>query len=93
MLQKNLIRSKIRKNIKDLTVTERQNASQQITKLILNKLPSDSIHIAVYWPTKYEINSIPLIEFLLINHKSCYLPVINQHTQTLNFIKYTAILN
>ena len=97
MQQKKLIRTEVRKAIKNLTVIERQNISQQMTNLLLNVLTSvpynmllkNSKNIAVFWPTEYEINSIPLIKFLLLNNKSCYLPIINNNSQTLDFIKYT----
>ncbi len=98
MQQKKLMRAQVRQSIKHLTVIERQNISQQMTNLLLDILTSDpfklvfknSKNIACYWPTKYEISSIPLIKFLLLNNKSCYLPVINNNSKTLDFIKYTS---
>jgi len=97
MQQKKLIRAQVQKSIKQITVIERQNISQQMTNLLLTVLTSEpynillnnSKNIAVFWSTEYEINSIFLINFLLKQNKSCYLPVINNNSQTLDFIKYT----
>lgn len=88
-LLKHLIRSNIKKTIKSLSTLEKKQAAENITNLIkdyLNLLNSDYNHVACYWPTQYEINTISLIDFLLTNNKFCYLPII--YNNNLNFIQY-----
>lgn len=89
-LQKQIIRNNIRNTVKQLKFIEQQYAADSITNLIINylNLHTNYQNIACYWPTKYEINTVSLIKFLLDNNKSCYLPVINNKNSTLNFIKY-----
>ncbi len=93
--QKQLLRKQTRQTIKNLTTIERQYASLQITNLILSNLTekflnnTDTQNVACYWPTNHEINTIELINKLLINSIPCYLPVINDQTQALDFVKYT----
>lgn len=93
MYQKNSIRQQIRIAIKNLTVAERNMASKQMTARALSYLTKKSLgnikNIACYWPTKYEINTIELIDALIIQNKNCYLPIINENTNNLDFIKYT----
>ncbi len=93
MYQKNSIRQQIRVAIKNLTAAERNIAAKQMTALVLSYLTKKSLgnikNIACYWPTTYEINTIELIDALIIQNKNCYLPIINENTNTLNFIKYT----
>ncbi len=89
-LQKQIIRNNIRNTVKQLKFIEQKYAADSITNLIINylNLHTNYQNIACYWPTKYEINTVSLIKFLLDNNKSCYLPVINNKNSTLNFIKY-----
>ena len=89
-LQKQIIRHNIRNTVKQLKFIEQKYAADSITNLIINylNLHSNYQNIACYWPTKYEINTVSLIKFLLDNNKSCYLPIINNKNSTLNFIKY-----
>jgi len=93
MQQKKSIRTQIKQTLKNLPSTERQFASKQMTDLVLSKTPkkllNEVLHIAVFWPTILEINTTELINKLLINNKFCYLPVINQKTNKLDFVKYT----
>ena len=95
MQQKNLIRQQIKNKIKHLTIQQTQTASLQMTNLLLSYLNANqyllnnSKHIACYWATIYEINTIEFINHLLNNNKICYLPVINQISNTLDFIRYT----
>lgn len=89
--EKSLIRAQKREDIKKLTNEARQKAAIKVTDLIVTNILqniNNVINIACYWPTKHEISSKLLIEFLLDHNKNCYLPVINTN-QTLDFIKYT----
>ena len=50
----------------------------------------DAQNIAVYWPHDAEINTLPLINYTLAQHKKCFLPVLWLRTrQTLAFASYT----
>jgi 5-formyltetrahydrofolate cyclo-ligase len=95
-MQQDIIRKQAKTKLKLLSPQQRTTFSEQMTCLVLNKLNNlDNTtlkyakHITCYWPTKYEINTIALINNLLSQKKSCYLPVINQQKNTLDFIKYT----
>lgn len=94
MQHQKLIRHNIRQAISNLSNTHRRTADQQMTSLILSDFAKKSFfqhakNFACYWPTKYEINTIELIYYLLNNNKCCYLPIINQTTTALDFIRYT----
>lgn len=89
-LHKQLIRSNIKKIVKNLSLLEKTQAAAHITNIIKDylNLPinRDYKNFACYWPTQYEIDTRSLIKFLLTNNKFCYLPVI--HNNNLSFIKY-----
>lgn len=90
------IKQKIRKSIKskiiNLPLAYKKTASDLITNQIINLLNTKEffgyLHFGCYWPQAHEFNTLPLINYLLNNHKYCYLPVINKQENTLDFIEY-----
>ncbi len=48
-----------------------------------------SRYIAAYWPSRGEINSLPLIQHAISLKKRCYLPVLHpRHLRQLYFVEY-----
>lgn len=89
---KNKIRQLIKQKIINLPLTTKEIATNLIFNkfIILSKTKKfqQLQNFGCYWPQTHEVNILPIIYYLLNNHKSCYLPVINKHERILQFVKY-----
>lgn len=84
----------IRKNIigarQKLDVVSQEKATQEITnKLIALDVFKQSKKIAIYYPIRSEINTIPIMETIWAENKCCYLPTIKTSKKTLSFAQYS----
>ena len=84
------LRQRYRQQRRDLSDNAQRAASVKLAKAIQSSSYwQSSRHIAFYLPSDGEISCIPLIEEAWKTKKTCYLPMINVHTKTMVFVRYT----
>lgn len=89
-MDKKQLRTFIRHKRKALSHHQQQVASEQLFQQFLNTSLHQSFqHFALYVAHQGEMNLKPLSDFLFQQHKSCYLPVLPDHSERImHFIKF-----
>lgn len=84
-------------NIRKTIINERQQLDvvlqEKAALEIKNKLTAldifkQSKKIAIYYPIRGEVNTIPIIEIIWAENKCCYLPTVKTDKKTLSFAQY-----
>jgi len=88
-LDKKFLRKALRQRRRSLSIAEQEQTARAVAQTVRNQ---DAFtvgeHVALYMATDGEVSTLALLDDLIQQGKSCYLPMLQKETTTLQFRQY-----